>query len=126
MKSIGAMKAPGPDGLTALFYHTYWDIVKEDVVKSVQHFFSTGFLLKEMNHTHIVLIPKRPNPTMVTHYRPISLCTVHYKIIARLLASRLRTLLNKVISPMQAGFVPGRLIQENSLLMHEILHTMKK
>lgn len=50
----------------------------------------------------------------------------HKKIIAKILANRLRPLLSKLISPMQAGFVPGRLIQENTILVHEIIHSMKK
>lgn len=50
----------------------------------------------------------------------------HIKIIAKILANRLRPLLSKLISPMQAGIVPGRLIQENTILVHEIIHSMKK
>lgn len=37
--SIGATRAPGPDGLTASFYQQYWDIVGPAVVEEVQHFF---------------------------------------------------------------------------------------
>jgi hypothetical protein len=61
----------------------------------------------------------------VHHYRPISLCNIIYKIISKLLANRLKPMLDKIISPFQTAFVPGRLIQDNSILAHEMLHTLQ-
>ncbi|GLT66683.1 hypothetical protein SLA2020_390370 [Shorea laevis] len=126
LKSMGSYKAPGPDGMTALFFKHYWSIAKEDVVSSVRSFFLRGFMLKRLNHTNITLIPKKENPYMVNQFRPISLCNVVYKIISKILAARLKPLLHKLIYPLQAAFVPNRTIQENSILVHEIFHTMKK
>lgn len=100
VRSIGASKAPGPDGITALFYQTYWSIVKHDVVATVQHFFASGYLLRSLNHTNIVLIPKKDNPTLASRYRPISLCNVLYKFISKILATRLKAFLPQLISPM--------------------------
>lgn len=60
----------------------------------------------------------------MSHYRPISLCNVSSKIISKILSNRLKSVLARLISPMQATFVPGRTIQENSSLAHEIFHTM--
>jgi hypothetical protein len=85
--SIGATKAPGPDGFTSLFYQTYWSIVKEVVLNCLR------FLLKEQNHTFIALIPKRLWPFLVSHFRPISLCNIIYKIISKILANLLNGLL---------------------------------
>ncbi|KAH7841773.1 hypothetical protein Vadar_034198 [Vaccinium darrowii] len=55
-------KALGADGMTAGFYQTYWGTVGEDVIGAVQNFFQTGHLLRSLNHTHIVLIPKKASP----------------------------------------------------------------
>lgn len=125
VRQIDSQKAPGPDGLTALFYKQYWPIVKQDVTAMIQNVFRTGFLLNELNHTNIAFIPKVENPNLVSHYRPISLCNVSYKILAKILSNRLKAVLDRLISPLQAAFVLGHTIQENSTLTHEIFLTMK-
>ncbi|XP_062176085.1 uncharacterized protein LOC133881146 [Alnus glutinosa] len=123
--SIGATKAPGPDGFTALFYQRYWSIVKEVVLNCVWDFFKKNHLLKEQNHTFIALIPKRLGPFSVNHFRPISLCNIIYKIISKLLANRFKILLHHFISPNQSAFVPSRTIHDSSILALELLHTIK-
>ena len=90
----------------------------------VQSFFASGLMLKEMNHTFITLIPKTPNPSTVHNFRPISLCNISYKIISKTLANRLKILLPKLITPWQAAAGPGRNIQDNSIIAHEIFHTL--
>ncbi|KAF5442124.1 hypothetical protein F2P56_037171 [Juglans regia] len=73
LKQIPSNKAPGPDGMTTLFYKHYWSIVKQDVILAVQNFFISGKLLKQINHTNIALIPKTKCPNNPSQYRPISL-----------------------------------------------------
>ncbi|XP_059451038.1 uncharacterized protein LOC132181824 [Corylus avellana] len=123
---LGLNKAPGPDGMTGLFYKTYWPIVKLSVIASVQSFFRGGFLLKEFNHTNIALIPKVDNPSRVNQFRPISLTNFNYKIISKILANRLKPLLHKIVSPMQSAFLKGRSIHDNSILAHEVFHSMRQ
>ncbi|KAG8367282.1 hypothetical protein BUALT_Bualt16G0056200 [Buddleja alternifolia] len=122
--SMAANKTPGPDGMSPLFYKTYWDIVGIDVVKAVTHFFETGHLLKAMNHTFITLIPKSNKANKVEQFRPISLCNVSYKIISKIIAQRIKPLLDSLISPNQLAFVPGRNISDNSIITHEIMHSI--
>lgn len=55
--SMGSYKAPRPNGMTTIFYKKFWDILGQDVIKMVQSFFIYGFMLREINHCHIVLIP---------------------------------------------------------------------
>jgi hypothetical protein len=98
ISDLGLNKAPGSDGMTGLFYKSYWPIVKHNVIASVQSFFQWGYLLKEFNHTNIALIPKMDNPSMVHHFRPISLTNFNYKIISKILSNRLKPLLHKIVS----------------------------
>lgn len=92
----------------------------------VYNFFRSGFLPRQLNHTLIVLISKVANPMLITHYRPISLCNVAYKIITKLLLDCLRAVMGKLIYFPQVAFVPGRSIQENTAIAQEIFHSMKK
>ena len=75
-------KAPGSDGFGALFFQKFWPLFKDRLCLAIQHFFCTGELLKQFNHTFIALIPKVDNPNVPSHFRPISLYNTLYKIIA--------------------------------------------
>ena len=121
-----SLKSPGPDGFPPLFYKKYWEVVGDSVIKAVRNFFITGKMLKEVNKSYIVLIPKILNPSTINHFRPISLCNTIYKIISKLLVDRLRCVIPNLVSPAQSAFVPGRWIAENQLIVQEILHSFKK
>jgi hypothetical protein len=112
--------------MPALFYKHYWSIIESDVINTVTSFFSNGYMLKAINHTFLALILKSNVASTIHHFRPISLCNVIYKTISKILANRLKQMLPKLIFPWQAGFVPGRLIQDNSIIAHELIHSMKK
>ncbi|GLT61404.1 hypothetical protein SLA2020_341140 [Shorea laevis] len=122
---LGAFKAPGVDGFPGCFFQQHWDIVGLDICKAVQHFFDNGFMLREMNKTKLVLIPKIKNPEVISQFRPISLCNFSYKIIAKILANRLKGYLDNLISPLQSAFIPGWAIQDNILIAHEAFHGLK-
>ena len=123
---LNNQKAPGPDGLPALFYKKYWDIVGTTVIEAIQSFFRSGQLLKEVNNSLIVLISKVKSPSSVNHFRPISLCNTIYKTISKLIVSRIRPILDKLISPAQSAFIPNKWIAENQLIVHELLHSFKR
>ncbi|VFQ94248.1 unnamed protein product [Cuscuta campestris] len=56
--SIGNEKSPGPDGYTAAFFKQKLDIVGNSLFEAVSEFFTSGRLLKQINHATVVLIPK--------------------------------------------------------------------
>lgn len=95
---IGAWKAPGPDGMSAMFYHSYWHIVGPQVTEAVLNFFNSGEFNEKVNFTYIALIPKNANPMRVSEFRPIRLCNVLYKIISEILVNRLKLILPSIIS----------------------------
>lgn len=122
---MGGMKTPGPDGFQGVFYHSYWDIILEDVNGLIKDFACGRMSSKNINSTHIVLIPNAANPSSMSQFRPISLCNYSYKIFLKLLANRLKGWLPKIISPYQNAFVEGRLIQDNIPVTHEVFHFLK-
>jgi hypothetical protein len=94
----------------------------EKVCDAILHFFNSNKMDSTMNATYIALIPKNNCPSSVTEFRPISLCNVIYKIIAKVLANRFKVVLPHVISKNQSAFILGRLITDNILVAYETLH----
>ena len=47
-------KAQGPDGYSAHFFKSSWEIVSQDVIEAIKSFFASGKLLREVNSTIIV------------------------------------------------------------------------
>lgn len=117
--------APGPDGMSNLFYQKYWHIVGGAVTEAALNILNEGAPLDNWNNTIITLIPKVSNPMMMTEFRPISLCNVCYKIIARAMMNRLRPLMYNIIDDTQSAFIPGRLISDNIILGFEVTHWMR-
>ncbi|KAL5539506.1 hypothetical protein UlMin_045993 [Ulmus minor] len=119
-------KSPGADGMSAIFYKKFWPIVGEEVTAACLGFVNGGHPLGSINETIITFLPKIKNPTRITEFRPISLCNVLYKIISKMLANRLRKIMDSVISQEQSAFIPGRLISDNAIIGFECLHAIKR
>ncbi|XP_074300566.1 uncharacterized protein LOC141631843 [Silene latifolia] len=123
---IPSHKAPGPDGFTSAFYKDAWQVIGEEVCTVVKDFFLNGRLLKQVNHTLVSLVPKVDLPQTVGQFRPISCCNVIYKVISKLLCTRLARVLPHIISPTQGGFIKGRNIIENILVCQDIIRLYKR
>lgn len=82
--------------------------MRSDFSKAVREFFFNGKVLQQTNHTFISLIPKADNPTLVKELRPISCCNVFLKVITKILANRVQSVLNVIVSESQGAFVQGR------------------
>ncbi|KAA3461196.1 LINE-1 reverse transcriptase isogeny [Gossypium australe] len=104
----------------------YWPIVGKEVSEFCLEVLNGNKGAKAINSTDIVLNPKVSNPSMLVNFRPISLCSVIYKIIAKSIANRLQEVIGNCIDEVQSAFVPSRLISDNVLLAYEILHTFRQ
>lgn len=119
-------KAPGPDGLPAAFFQKHWGSVKEGVITTCLHILNDKGNLAPLNHTYIALIPKTTKPKSVSEFRPISLCNVIYRIIAKSMANKLKHILDKIVSPNQSAFIPNRLITDNIIIGYECLNKIRQ
>ncbi|GJS12910.1 RNA-directed DNA polymerase, eukaryota [Tanacetum coccineum] len=121
----GLDKSPGPDGFTFGFYRKFWSLLEDDVVDAVCFFYSNGFCLKGINSSFIALIPKSQGANLVKDFRPISLIGSIYKIIAKLLANRLVTVLDGLVNEVQSAFIANRQILDGPFILNELIHLCK-
>ena len=122
LKQIHPTKAPGPNGMSAIFYQKYWSIVGCSITNMILNVLNNNLSMSCLNKTNIALIPKVNNPKRMTDFRPISLCNVVYKLISKTIANRFKTLLPHFISKNQSAFIPDRLIIDNVLVAFELMH----
>lgn len=76
-------KSPGPDGYALALYQDCWDLLKQDLLDVFEDFYNSGVVNSVTNSTIICLIPKKNEPVKLSEFRPISLVTSLYKIIAK-------------------------------------------
>jgi len=113
-----------PDGMSPIFYKTYWHIVGKDVVSIVLNALNLGMVHESLNSTFISLIPKVKNLKRVSEFRSTS--NVFYKLIAKVVVNHLKKNLSHVIVDSQSAFLSGRLITNNVLVAFETLHYLKR
>jgi hypothetical protein len=78
-----------------------------------------------INATFLALIPKSNKPDSFGGYRPIALCNLVYKIISKIIATRIKSCLSFGISKEQFGFLEGRQITDAIGVVQEALHSIK-
>ncbi|CAL9248346.1 unnamed protein product [Arabidopsis halleri] len=126
MLKLNPNKASGPDGLTSGFYKAAWGILGPEVTASISHFFQSAFLPASTNATILTLVPKRPGASKIVDYRPIACLNTLYKVVSKLLVSRIKPILPSLILPNQTAFVKDRLLLENTILAGEIVNGYHK
>ena len=109
-----------------IFFQMFWHIISDDVTSACLSTISSSHFLDRFNDTHLVLIPKKHYVEIMGDLRPISLCNVIYKIVAKVLATWLKQIFPKVVSHNQSAFIPGRLITDNILISYEVLHYLHR
>jgi len=88
LKQMHPHKAPGPDGMNPFFYHKFQNVVGNDVSNAVLAILQGHSIPPMMNHTIVTLIPKKPKPSSMNDFRPISLCNVVYKLVTKAISNR--------------------------------------
>jgi hypothetical protein len=101
-------KSPRLDGWTIEFFLHFFELVGEELLKVVEDSKRRGEVLKALNSTFLVLIPKVNKPSSFGEYRPIALCNLSYKIIEKIITNRIIPILSRTLSGEQLGFLQGR------------------
>ncbi|KAK2637505.1 hypothetical protein Ddye_032297 [Dipteronia dyeriana] len=118
--------APRPDGLNLNFVKANWGVIKDNLMKFVQEFQKNGDIVKDLNKTFIALIPKSVHPETLKDFRPINLVSSMYKILAKVLANRLKTVMDSLVDESQMAFVKNLQILDSFVVAEEIIHSWRK
>lgn len=126
IKELAPRKSPGVDGLGAAFYKTCSEQIAPILCEVYANILKRKLLPPSMRQSVIVLIPKKissDNIRSADDYRPISLLTVDYKMLAKILSKRLESALQTVVGEHQTYGFKGRTIGSNLHIMRMIAET---
>jgi hypothetical protein len=112
VSALNKDSAPGPDGFGAFFFQHFWDVIHVDVCNAVLEFFTSSWILPGFNSNIIALIPKTPDATSIDQFRPIAMANFKFKIISKIIADRLASIMPSIISEEQKGFIHDRNIKD--------------
>lgn len=126
IKLCAMEKAPGPDGFPMSFYLIFWEVMKEDIKGMIHEFYNNQRTERSFNATFVALIPKKVGAFELKDFRPISLISGIYKVLAKLLAERLKKVVDKLVNKHQMAFIKGRQIMDAALIASECVDSRLK
>ena len=121
IKSLGKNKATGTDGLSAEFYQFFADSLADFYHIVLEACYELRDLPASTREALICLLFKKGDKRLPKNWRPISLLNTDYKILAKILAARFRTLLPYLLSPDQNGFVAGRQLEDAVMMCQMVI-----
>ena len=122
----GSEKSLGQDGINFKFIKSFWNVIKPDVLRFLDEFYVNGMFPKGCNASFIALIPKVAGPQVLDEYRPISLISCMYKIVAKLLTNRLKKVMSLIIDERQSAFIGDRHLLHSALIVNEVVEEAKR
>ncbi|KAL4366199.1 hypothetical protein GQ457_05G012670 [Hibiscus cannabinus] len=126
IKSVDGSRAPGPDGFNLDFYKKFWAEIKGEVMKFFDDFYNGTITDTSFNHSYIVLIPKDNNQNFIEGFRPISLVSSLYKILAKVLSRRLAKVMGELVGETQFAFTAGKQVANCSLIANEVIDHLRR
>lgn len=115
------LKCPSPDGIPAEFFQSCWSLVGPLVLSILNRGLARECSTPKLT-LGLSLAAQERDQSLLTNKRPITLLNVAYKIGAKAFQHRLTPILERIISPQQFAFLPGRNIHHSLLLLSEMLH----
>ncbi|CAI5478626.1 unnamed protein product [Closterium sp. Yama58-4] len=125
IRELANDKSPGRDGLPKELFRCHWEVLKGPLMKMVRGFVATGKMLEAANEAVTVLLYKKGAETGARNYRPITLLTSIYKILAKVMATRMKAVLHQVISGEQYGFLPGKRLTDAVPMVADLIDAAK-
>lgn len=125
IQSLQGGKCPGPDGYSSEFYKKFKDKLAPLLLDMYNESFTLGELPQTLNQATIsLLLKKGKDPLSCSSYRPISLLNVDFKLLSKVLAMRLESILPKIINADQTGFIQNRHSFSNLRRLFNIIYNI--
>ncbi|CAM5105041.1 unnamed protein product [Natator depressus] len=121
LRRMPTNKSPGMDGLTVEFYRVFWDVLGPDLVTVWAESLQSGVLPLSYRRAVLALLPKKGDIRDLRNWRPVSLLSTDYKIVAKAISLWLGSVLADVIHPDQTYTIPDRSIFDNLFLVRDLL-----
>ena len=121
IKNMKTNKSPGSDGIPAEFYASFWTDIKHLLLGSLNAAYQKGELSPTQKRGILNLIFKKNDKTLLSNWRPITLLNTDYKILAHVLANRLKKVIPKLVNTDQSGYIKGRNICYNIRLIQDVI-----
>ncbi|CAI5479399.1 unnamed protein product [Closterium sp. Yama58-4] len=123
--SMAKNKASGRDGLPKELFEEHWDVLGKHFMVLVESFTASSSIPASTKDVVTILLHKKGGRNQIENYRPITLLSFTYKVLARVVPDRMKRVLHEVISPEQYSFLPGRRLSDAVGLVADVIDAAK-